>query len=234
MAAWVPIREAADRLGVSEDTIRRRLRARKLRGKPVRTPQGFTWQIRLDAPTAPAAAPAGAEASASADAEAPPPQPPPSLPPQGPPHSPGQDGQAAAGAAGAEAVRRLEAHVGDLRAQLGRLGEELEARRQEQAGEREAHRREVQQLHTLLAQAQHLALPAPLGAPTSREATPVAPAPAEAAAPAEAPAAAESDGEAMPPQSPPRLPWWRRLFSWDGAEAGAEAARRWWQRRRWG
>jgi TolA-binding protein len=126
------------------------------------------------------------------------------------PQPPGQDVQAEVGAA--EAVRRLEAHVGDLRAQLGRLGEELETRRQEQAEERETHRREVQQLHTLLAQAQHLALPPPAAG---------APAAASATAPADAPAAAEAAGEAVPPQAPPRLPWWRRLFSWDGAEASA-------------
>jgi len=43
----VSIREAADRLGVSQDTIRRRLRAGTLRGEQEETPQGFRWRVEV-------------------------------------------------------------------------------------------------------------------------------------------------------------------------------------------
>jgi len=67
----VPIKEAAERLGVSPDTIRRRLKAGELTGEREKTPQGFVWRVELpaeaasgetgaDMPTAPTAAPGDA------------------------------------------------------------------------------------------------------------------------------------------------------------------------------
>jgi predicted site-specific integrase-resolvase len=46
------IPEAARRLGVSEHTVRRRVRSGELPGKQVATPQGFTWVVDIpdDAP----------------------------------------------------------------------------------------------------------------------------------------------------------------------------------------
>ncbi len=58
MGEMVPIREAALRLGVSPDTVRRRMKAGELRGEKQPTPQGFVWHVELpaDAPSLEAAA----------------------------------------------------------------------------------------------------------------------------------------------------------------------------------
>lgn len=64
----VPIKEAAERLGVSPDTIRRRLKAGELTGEREKTAQGFIWRVELpleaasgeteaETPSAPTAAP---------------------------------------------------------------------------------------------------------------------------------------------------------------------------------
>ena len=44
----VSITEAAERLGVSEKTVRRRLSGGALRGERVSRPQGYTWAVHLD------------------------------------------------------------------------------------------------------------------------------------------------------------------------------------------
>ena len=44
----VSITEAAQRLGVSEKTVRRRLSGGTLRGERVSRPQGYTWAVYLD------------------------------------------------------------------------------------------------------------------------------------------------------------------------------------------
>lgn len=44
---WVSISQAAQRLGVSPDTVRRRLKRGDLQGKQERTAQGFVWQIEV-------------------------------------------------------------------------------------------------------------------------------------------------------------------------------------------
>jgi hypothetical protein len=46
--AWLPISEAAARLGVSQDAIRRRLKAGALHGKREAMPQGFRWLVLLE------------------------------------------------------------------------------------------------------------------------------------------------------------------------------------------
>ena len=46
--AEVGIPEAAALLGVSEDTVRRRLKRGELQGEKVSRPQGFTWVVDLD------------------------------------------------------------------------------------------------------------------------------------------------------------------------------------------
>lgn len=97
--------QAAKRLGVSVDTIRRRVRSGELEAHKESTPQGFRWLVVLPSD-------AGARAARAADVT---------------------------GVAG-------EADV--LREMVGLLREQLDART-----------REVQELHTLLAQAR--GLPAP-------------------------------------------------------------------------
>src|SRR3954452_18472870 len=47
MGNRVTIREAATILGVSSDTIRRRLRSGTLTGERAETPQGFVWYVDL-------------------------------------------------------------------------------------------------------------------------------------------------------------------------------------------
>ncbi len=47
MTERVPIKAAAARLGVSADTIRRRLKSGELVGQKERTPQGFTWLVEV-------------------------------------------------------------------------------------------------------------------------------------------------------------------------------------------
>lgn len=58
MGEWVPIREAALRLAVSPDTVRRRMKAGDLTGEKRPTPQGGMWFVELpaDAPSLEAAA----------------------------------------------------------------------------------------------------------------------------------------------------------------------------------
>jgi DNA-directed RNA polymerase specialized sigma24 family protein len=56
--AAVTIQEAARHLGVSQDTIRRRIRKEELQARQMPTPQGFRWVMELegleeDAPAAP-------------------------------------------------------------------------------------------------------------------------------------------------------------------------------------
>ncbi len=41
------IGEAAQRLGVSEHTVRRRVRSGELPGSQVATPQGYTWRVEV-------------------------------------------------------------------------------------------------------------------------------------------------------------------------------------------
>ncbi len=62
---WLPMDEAADRLGVSVDTVKRRRKAGQLRGQHEQTPSGYRWLVEV-----PARARAGA-ASESNTADAP-------------------------------------------------------------------------------------------------------------------------------------------------------------------
>jgi len=44
----VSIREAATRLGISEDSVRRHLRSGELAGEQEKTPQGFRWRVQVN------------------------------------------------------------------------------------------------------------------------------------------------------------------------------------------
>jgi transposase-like protein len=112
--AKASIAEAARRLGISQDTVRKRLRLGELAGEQVRAPGGFRWLVELP----------GEHAEPQGQGETP------------------QEGITRE----APYVREL---VDSLQAQIRAQQEELEARR-----------REVEQLHILLQQAQ-AALPAP-------------------------------------------------------------------------
>ncbi len=47
MAETLTVREAAERFGVSKDTIRRRIKSGELQAVPIDTAQGFEWRILL-------------------------------------------------------------------------------------------------------------------------------------------------------------------------------------------
>jgi hypothetical protein len=116
MSELVSIREAVNRLGVSESVVRRRLRAGSLKGQRQRTPQGHVWLVEVpdQAPPSPDLVVAQSPASRS-DPEL-----------------------LAELAAAREAVTRLEAHNADLRTAMAaqqttveRMEAELVARREE-------------------------------------------------------------------------------------------------------
>ena len=46
--ATVTIQEAAQHLGVSQDTVRRRIRKEELQATQTPTPQGFRWVVELE------------------------------------------------------------------------------------------------------------------------------------------------------------------------------------------
>jgi len=66
--AWVPIAEAARRLGVSMDTVRRRLKRGELPSERRETPQGFVWWVNLDPLAEDGAVAAYADAELGGDA----------------------------------------------------------------------------------------------------------------------------------------------------------------------
>ena len=122
--ALVTLAEAAHHLGVSVDTVRRRLQKGELQGQQQARPQGFIWLIDIPEETEPSSSVAGSQADAEVNSEV-------SL------------------AACQGEISRLESMVAMLQERVNAQQEELEARR-----------REVQELHVLLQQAQ-AALPAP-------------------------------------------------------------------------
>lgn len=65
---WEPMHEAADRLGVSVDTVRRRVKSGQLIGRKEPTASGFRWLIELPDPD-PSAAPAAPMHGGSTDSE---------------------------------------------------------------------------------------------------------------------------------------------------------------------
>jgi len=48
MTKSVPIQEAATLLGVSESTLRRRVRSGQVNARQMETPQGFKWWVDID------------------------------------------------------------------------------------------------------------------------------------------------------------------------------------------
>jgi len=44
---WISIKDAVELLGVSDDTIRRRLNRDEIPSRKITTPQGFRWEVRV-------------------------------------------------------------------------------------------------------------------------------------------------------------------------------------------
>jgi len=150
VAERVTIAEAAQRLGVSADTIQRRMRRGELVGVKEPTPQGFRWLVELPEDT-----PEGGSTSTGTDAP--------------PPHV----GDSTTGAE----VRRLEDLVDAYRTHLEVQRALYERQVHDQAEELAARRREVSELHVLLQTLQR-ALPVPPQDQSSVGAdTPAAPGP---------------------------------------------------------
>ena len=118
----VSVSEAARSLGVSEETVKRRIRRGELNGQQQPRPQGYAWMV--DIPEEVLASTAQHDTTTT--------------------HDDDTDHNTSSGE-----IRRLEEMVTLLRQQLSVYQEEVESRR-----------REVQELHVLLQQAQ-AALPAP-------------------------------------------------------------------------
>jgi hypothetical protein len=138
MEERLTIKEAAERLGISADTVRRRLKRGELAGEQHPTAQGFTWLVAM-----PAGSGVGAPDTASVQAPAPNVQ----------PASSGEgttvaelwraleeEGKATA-AAKDETISRLAAEVAYLRerenTEIAFLREQLDQRSRELAAERE-------------------------------------------------------------------------------------------------
>ena len=135
----VTMGEAAQRLGVSVDTIRRRLRRGGLQGQHQPTPQGFIWLIEMPEPTGSSATPPfahGQSAAARADANARPGPTGAETPAGGTP--PGGD---------LYALREL---VDVLRHEIDTMDRQLEAK----DGQLNSKDRQIEQLHLLLKKAQ--------------------------------------------------------------------------------
>jgi hypothetical protein len=131
---WVTKKEAADCLGISIDTVDRRLRRGELRGKQQTRPQGFTWLIEVP------------DETYNQDArEESPPLGTPVMTPQSTPNMTGE-------------IHRLEEMVAVLKDEVSLLHHQLDA----QQTQLESKDKQIEQLHVLLQQAQ-AALPAPRG-----------------------------------------------------------------------
>lgn len=103
----VTLAEAAHRLGVSVDTVRRRLHKGELKGEQQARPQGFIWLIEMPDET-------GQPSRSSADCQ-----------------GEEQPGSQASMAACQAEISRLETMVAALQDRIGAQQDELEARRRE-------------------------------------------------------------------------------------------------------
>lgn len=148
VAETVTIAEAAERLGISQDTVRRRIHRGELQAQQSPTPQGFVWQVEVCGP-----------------AEAPsPPEPERPAPVQEAASTPTAASAGDTSAGPPAEVRRLEQLVDVLQEELRRRNDELAART-----------REIGELHVLLQQVQRAlppALQAAYASPTQEEESP--------------------------------------------------------------
>jgi hypothetical protein len=122
---WVTKKEAAERLGISIDTVDRRLKRGELCGKQQTRPQGFTWLIEVPDETYDQGA-----------GEASPPLGTPVITPQSTPDK-------------TREVHRLEELVAALKDEVSLLQHQLDA----QQTQLESKDRQIGELHVLLQQA---------------------------------------------------------------------------------
>lgn len=66
---WLPVKDAAQRLGVSADTVKRRIKAGALEARQEPTAQGYRWLVAIGAPETPPAGGAAEIAQLRAEAE---------------------------------------------------------------------------------------------------------------------------------------------------------------------
>ena len=130
----VSVAEAAKFLGVSEETVKRRIRRGELVGKQHPRPQGYAWMVEIPDELQPTNNDTHHDINTDHDD---------AITTQHPVNDHTNNGS------GVGELRRLDQMVGILEKQATLHQEELESRR-----------REVQELHVLLQQA-HAALPAP-------------------------------------------------------------------------
>jgi hypothetical protein len=102
----ITLADAGHRLGVSVDTVRRRLQKGELKGQQQARPQGFIWLIEMPDETDQGGSVAGSQAEAEVNS------------------------QVSIAACGAE-IKRLEGVVAMLQDRVNAQQEELEARRRE-------------------------------------------------------------------------------------------------------
>jgi DNA repair exonuclease SbcCD ATPase subunit len=136
---WVPKEEAARLLGVSIDTVERKLKRGELNGKQDPRPRGWRWLVEIPQDVATAetsAAPVSTPANAPADAHANEPE------------------------ALRELIDTVKDEVAELRRQLQSQAESYQQQLEAKDQQLEAKDKQIEQLHVLLQQAQ-AALPAP-------------------------------------------------------------------------
>jgi excisionase family DNA binding protein len=136
---WVPKEEAARLLGVSIDTVERKLKRGEINGKQDPRPRGWRWLVEVPQDVAAAetsAAPASNPANAPADAHANEPE------------------------ALRELIDTVKDEVAELRRQLQSQAESYQQQLEAKDKQLESKDKQIEQLHVLLQQAQ-AALPAP-------------------------------------------------------------------------
>ena len=201
MTRLLTVPEAAVTLGISLNTVRRKLKTGELPGERITTPQGYAWRVLVADPPNTAPEEPAEQVPAEVPAEAPA-APAPTPSPAAAPASEGTVERLEA------EVRRLENHNADLRTALDDARTELDARR-----------REAQALLTLLARAREpqsaLAL--------AGEAAPAAGTSGAEEVPEEVPSTEGTDTQVVTAQEVPagevptlaeRAPWWRRAWVW--------------------
>lgn len=134
----VPIAEAARRLGVSADTVRRRLKRGELESEQRANAQGFTWLVAMPAGSGAAEGVHGVSGT----------------------HGVSDDGAAAVGAhevSGAHEVALEATRLGERVAGLERLADELRGERDAWKAQAERHEEAARELRILVQGAQALA-----------------------------------------------------------------------------
>ena len=191
--AWLTLREAADRLGISEKTARRRVKTGGLRGRQVCTQHGPTWQVWVDESTP--GGPVDGQGTLDGDG---------TLDEQGT-----QAGQ------GPELLQRVRLLDRELVRLVDRLHEENRALAEAAAVWQT--RADLLAMQLEQTRAELRALQAPQDAPTSPVdanlgAEPGEPTTEPSDPPAEPPLPLAPDP--LPPKPNGRQPWWQRLVRW--------------------